>query len=73
MIYGCIALGWLGISMLLHKEIDRLRFSTYPWLPHFQLALVIDHHLHLHYYYYYYSLLLLLLFIFTSIRIVDVI
>ena len=39
--FGCIALGWLCIVMLLHKEIERLKINTYSLLPHSQLARVI--------------------------------
>ena len=41
-IFGCIALDWLCIFMLLHKEIERLKIKMYSRLPHFRLALVID-------------------------------
>jgi hypothetical protein len=44
--FGCIALTWLCIFMLLHKEIERLKINTYGRLPHFLLALVIDLHHH---------------------------
>ncbi len=56
MYFGCIALGWLYIFMLWHKEIERLKINTYNQLPHFQLALVlvIDHHFHHHRHYHYY-------------------
>ena len=43
-VIDCISLGWLCIFMLLHKQIERLKINMYIWLPHFQLALVIDHH-----------------------------
>ena len=45
---GCIALGWLCIFMLFHKEIEMLEISTYSWLPHFLLTMVIDRHRHYH-------------------------
>jgi hypothetical protein len=44
-IFNCIVLGWLCIFMLLHMQ-KNLKINTYSRLPHFQLALVIDHHLH---------------------------
>ena len=47
-IIGYIALRWLCIFMLLHKEIERLKIKTYDWFPYFRMALVIDHHLHHH-------------------------
>jgi hypothetical protein len=57
-IFGCIAFGWLCIFMLLHKGIKRLKINTYSWLPHFRLALVIDHHLHYHYHHHHHYRLL---------------
>ena len=37
--------------MLLHKEIERLKINMYSRLPHFRLAMMIDHHLHHHCHY----------------------
>jgi hypothetical protein len=39
--------------MLLHKEIEMPKTSMYSQLPHFRLALVIDHHHHhlIHFHY----------------------
>jgi hypothetical protein len=34
--------------MLLHKEIESLKITTYSRFPHFQLTLVIDHRRHHH-------------------------
>ena len=58
-----IALGWLCIFMLLHKEIERLEFSKYSQLPHFQLALVIDNPLLLYHHRHYQHHLLHFIFI----------